>query len=1338
MNRVIGSALLIVAITSTARPADFASDIRPLIQQYCVECHSEDRAEADINLSRYKSAADLRNGVPDWIRVRRMLDSAQMPPKDSPQPNDAQFKQLQSWLRGFLSAEAEARAGDPGPVVLRRLSNAEYLYTIRDLTGVESIDPTAEFPIDGAAGEGFNNVGDALVMSPSLLRKYVDAAKEIAQHVVLLPDGIRFSAAVTQRDQTDELLREIRTIYQTYTSERTAQKIQLPGIKFNANRGGGLPVQQYLRALVGNRRQLSTGQQTIDQVAADHKLSPKYLHELWTVINDPPTEPSFLIKHFRDRVRQSGPQDITPLANEIALWQQSLWKFNVVGHLRPDGTSKSWMEPASPITQRQEFRVPLPTTEDESGTNLSLATNDIAKDHLPAKILWVRPRLEFRDHKSIGLQQAATLSKRLPGLIQAEIARTADYLHAVRQELDSDTRVTELANEHDLNPELLNKWIDYIALNRSNETKITGQLSKPLTNVHDHAKVSGWGTDTTTSLLTNRSDDPIRFLTLTIPARGIVVHPSPGEDIKIAWRSPITGRYHIEVTVADADGVCGNGIAWSIRHLSAGIDASITGGTIENGGREHFKSTSSLSVNPGDVVSLIINARDNSHVCDSTHVTMRLTPLNQSLPQWDLDVDVVDRVASGNPLSDSHGNADVWHFCKSTTQSDHDPLPSPDSSLARWRRSVRDNAPSAKTMQHAQAVAETLTTTDRDGLSQADQQLRSQLLSWTGPLDWIAMIEQPVDPKDLDQNANEQVTYELHPSITRDAEFVTSAVVNGDQASCAQVFALINTDIPDGLTAAHPILVSSGSAARIEQELDRFRRLFPETLCYPQIVPVDEGVTLTLFHREDEHLRRLMLSDKETGRLDRLWEELLFVSHEPLKMVVALEQIREFATQDRPDLESVFSPMVEPIAQRAQQFQRRLKSAESVQVNAVIQFAARAWRRPLDANEKQALRSFYQQLRDEQIPATESMHLLLTRVMTSPAFLYRIESSGDQVPSAPVTDIELATRLSYFLWSSIPDAALTNIAQGNELSDYQTLATQITRMLDDQRVRRLAIHFACQWLHVRDFATTTEKSETLFPEFASIRDDIQEEAVQYFEDLFRNDRKVTDMIDGTHTLVNQRLARHYGIEGVAGSRWRRVDVQQNGRGSVFTLASVLASQSGVSRTSAILRGNWIYETLLGQRLPRPPANVPSLPETTPAGLTGRELIEMHSKTSACAKCHERIDPFGFALEGFDTIGRRRADAIDTTATLMDGTRIDGVDGLRHYLIEKRKDDFVRQFCRKLLGYALGREIRLSDEPLLDEMTQKLSQNGYRVRVAVESIVMSRQFRERRSASNRDP
>ena len=286
----------------------------------------------------------------------------------------------------------------------------------------------------------------------------------------------------------------------------------------------------------------------------------------------------------------------------------------------------------------------------------------------------------------------------------------------------------------------------------------------------------------------------------------------------------------------------------------------------------------------------------------------------------------------------------------------------------------------------------------------------------------------------------------------------------------------------------------------------------------------------------------------------------------------------------------------------------------------------------------------------------------------------------------------------------------------------------------------MAEQFACQWLHIRGFDQNDDKNEQRFPEFAILRGDMYEESVRFFEDLFRNDGSVFDMLTADHTYLNERLANHYGIDGVKGEAWQRVDgMQAKGRGGVLGVATVWAVNSGASRTTPILRGNWVYETLLGEKLPRPPADVPQLPASVPSGLTARQLIEKHSSLPECAKCHERIDPYGFALEQFNPIGRLRPASVDTRTQLADGVRIEGLIGLREHLAIKRMDDVIKQFCRKLLGYALGREVALSDLLLIDEMQRQLKTNDYRFSSVVEAIVLSPQFQKIRGqlAKNQD-
>ena len=319
---------------------------------------------------------------------------------------------------------------------------------------------------------------------------------------------------------------------------------------------------------------------------------------------------------------------------------------------------------------------------------------------------------------------------------------------------------------------------------------------------------------------------------------------------------------------------------------------------------------------------------------------------------------------------------------------------------------------------------------------------------------------------------------------------------------------------------------------------------------------------------------------------------------------------------------------------------------------------------------------------------------MLARVLVSPAFLYRLEKPppGDESGAG----LRLGAGEPAELFPLVVDARRTSCdeaAASGRLHRPEVLAAQARRMAKDPRVRRLATEFACQWLHIYDFDSLDEKSPRHFPTFAGLRGAMQEEAILYFTDLFQNDGSVLSVFDGDHTFLNEALAKHYGIPGVTGPEWRRVDgVKKYGRGGILGLAATLAKQSGASRTSPILRGNWVAEVLLGDKLPRPPKNVPQLPDDEAAtqGLTVRQLVERHTSDPRCASCHVRIDAFGYALEAYDAIGRRRDRdlgdrPIDTASRLRDGTEFDGLDGLRRI----PGDDAARRLDPAVLPQAVG-------------------------------------------------
>ncbi len=1001
----------------------FSSQILPLVTEYCGSCHSTEKQKGDLDLERFASLEAVRRHPKIWQSVAAQLKDNEMPPKDKPQLSPSDKARLSEWVTSLLDGLARERAGDPGPVVLRRLSNAEYTATIQDLTGVSSLDPAREFPIDGAAGEGFMNTGQALVMSPALVTKYLDAGKAIASHAVLLPDGIRFSAGTTRRDWTDEILLQIRAIYREFADPLQGEKVNLQGLIFSHDEGGSLPLERYFVATLADRGALHTEVKDAKALAHEHGLNEKYLSTLMAMLRSEQSSPLLQEMHTRWHLAETG--DAAEITREIARWQKVLWKFNRVGQLGKLGGPYSWMEPLVPLAARQELELKIPAVPAGQDATLYLVASNGGDGNENDLAVWERPRLVVDGKPDIMLRDVVVRSQ--------------------------------------------------------------------------------------------------------LPEAGSIplVFGSTSEGVPIAPES--------------------------------------------------------IAIHAPSVLAIRVPAE----------------------------------IAAGRKL------------------------------------------------------------------------------------------------------------------------VVTGMLQSGPSQEGSVQFQLLTTP-PDGralkgLSPTGPVIVHDGTTARgrFEKTFDEFRQLFPAALCYTKIVPVDEVVTLTLFHREDDHFTRLMLDDTQKGKLDRLWDELRYVSQDALARVDAYAQLMEYATQDADP--KVFEPLREPIRTRAAAFREQLVATESSHLKGVLEFAGRAYRRPLQEAEAKELHVLYQRLREQELSHEDSIRLLLARIFVSPAFLYRAEIPGPGEKQAPINDWELASRLSYFLWSSSPDVRLREAAAAGTLHLPDTLNAEMRRMLADPRARRLAVEFACQWLHIRDFDALDEKSERHFPDFAALRGDMYEEAIRFFTDLFQRDGSIFEILDADHAFVNGALAKHYGIPA-QGEEWRRVDgLRQFSRGGVLGQAALLAKQSGASRSSPILRGNWVAEVLLGDKLPRPPKDVPPLPEEEGTeNLTVRQLTEKHSSDPRCAGCHMRIDAFGFALENFDAIGRRRerdngGRLINNRSTHMDGTELEDIGGLREYLLTKRRDDFLRQFCRKLLGYALGRGVQLSDEPLLSQMQTDLRAKEYRVGAAIEAIVQSRQF-----------
>ncbi|MFP6700742.1 MAG: DUF1592 domain-containing protein, partial [Planctomycetaceae bacterium] len=1046
---------------------------------------------------------------------------------------------------------------------------------------------------------------------------------------VLTPEGIRFSPYTTQRDQTDELLARIQGFYHQFTDESGGSAVNLQGIKFTTNQGGRLPVARYLAATLAEREALASGAKSIKAVAQERNLNVKYLGMLWMTLSADKVAEGTILGDLQSRWRATKSGDPGNLVAEIEQAQKKMWKFNSIGHMGREGGPPRWMEAVGVrtlVASRQDLKWKLPAAADGKDIVFYLATGDAGDGNDHDYVVWKNLRLEGGGRPSLPLRDVAGLQQRIDRQRLKMLGHTASYLAAARA-VNADSDVAKVAAAHNVDAETLKVWLDYLAVGRSSAVKVEGHLTK---KTNSRKGITGWSAHSSDSLpmVVANSSDKNENIPGLAKAHSVAVHPTPTHYAGVGWQSPVDGVVRVEATIADAHFACGNGAEWLLQHRTAGKAGTLWQGEYELRGSATMTPTN-VAVRTGEMLSFLVGPRKGEHTCDLTSITLVISEAGGAKRVWDLVRDVSPNLQAGNPHADNHGNQKTWHFYQGEMAKVHkggSPILSvpPNSILAEWL--AEQNA--GKRSELARRVQALATGAARKDVNSPDALLQRQLRTLSVPVDLPTLrkdlkpgerfgrhpLGHAVDPADLVVLAPEVIEFRVPAELARDRELVGTAELDARHGyeGSVQVQVLASRPATLSVSANDPILVREGSPARerIEGPVSRFCNLFPPALCYARIVPVDQVVTLTLFHREDEHLRRLMLDDRQAANLDRLWDELFYVAREPLKYQVAFEQIREFATQDRPDLVKAWAPYVKPANDRADAFRQQLIATEPVHVEAVVELAGRAWRRPLTDSEKQGLRGLYQQLRSSDIFHEEAIRLTIARVLTSPAFLYRKEQPAPGYKAAPVSDLELANRLSYFLWSSMPDAELRRIALAGTLTSQRALVEQARRMLDDPRTRRLAIQFACQWLHVRNFDQNDDKNEKLYPEFATLRGGMYEETVRFFEDMFRNDGSILGFLNADHTFLNEALAKHYGIGGVGGAQWRKVDgVREKGRGGVLGMATVLASQSGASRTSPILRGNWVFETLLGERLPRPPANVPDLPDKVPSELTARQLIE---------------------------------------------------------------------------------------------------------------------------------
>ena len=598
------------------------------------------------------------------------------------------------------------------------------------------------------------------------------------------------------------------------------------------------------------------------------------------------------------------------------------------------------------------------------------------------------------------------------------------------------------------------------------------------------------------------------------------------------------------------------------------------------------------------------------------------------------------------------------------------------------------------------------------------------------------------------------------------------------------------------------LVVPAGQRARYEAAFAKFSAIFPDAFYvkergrfYPDDSE-DNGRLLSAgFHnvmgytRDDAPLSELILDEKGQKELERLWDQFEFTADYTARTYVQFYDNQSGEVLGNGPESGTLRPVDKPLTEESvvlsfersfvakaeadsnnardnavaiqaikdhftrvnatlRTIERERLEAEPRHLDALMAFAARAYRRPLSAAERADLLRFYRSLRDQKnLSHEEAMRDSIVSVLMSPYFCYRVDltSDGTRKPTVALSDYGLASRLSYFLWSTMPDAELLARAAAGDLKNGAVLRGQIRRMLKDDRARGFATEFGGNWLDFRRFDESNTVDRERFPTFTNdLRAAMFEEPIRLIADVIANDRSLLDLLYGNYTFVNPVLAKHYGMADVTGGNdhWVRVDrARDYERGGLLPMAVFLTQNAPGLRTSPVKRGYWVARRVLGEVIPPPPPVVPELPnDEAKLDLPLREVLAQHRRNPACASCHARFDSFGLALENYGPVGETRTKdlaghPVDTQASFPGGNQGSGLAGLQTYIRANREKDFLDNFSRKLLVYALGRSLLLSDEPLVQRMNTKLAASEYRVSALIEAIATSPQFLTRKGTND---
>ena len=1111
-------------------PADeYQDQILPYMKTYCMECHAGAEAKGELDLTKFNSNTDVVQSFRRWKNVIEFVQQGEMPPEEAKQPAITESNQVVAAIEAILISEAKRHAGDPGPVLPRRLSNREYDLGVRDLTGID-MRPTKDFPVDPAGGEGFDNTGEALRMSPNLLKKYLGAAQHVADHLVLKPSGIVFAP---------------------------------------------FPVTSY------NERKKLTEQAVIDFYAEHAVDTLDYLEAAWRYRHRPAGQAGLSIAEWADQpsVVLRSPNDRSIAARKATLSHRYLaivWQF------------VDRCDPALPLSRELQaswLAIPAPTSETER----------------PAELLAFRELIETT---------RKLLSGPPPELIQA------------------------------------------------------GAGNWPIRHLDFRAKVAQGRDQFDPTVM--KSEAQLRPIRVNAP------------DAKAPQPRSIFIRFEQGFSSDKAYVLVKRPLFSEADHLPRNDEER----------------------NKHKIVTL------RSVLTDAAPALMETLKFGRDPDGQEIDADsfVIQVPATIEiPLTVDFQRERTGHHLLLPVSLD------------------RDRSPNGSVLVHA---------------------------SWGEPEGsrWAPGVQHLIHP-------GSPVALELTTAAT--------AICHAFPDEFAHV------DNNRGLAAGFHLV---------------------------------EG-----FFRDDRPLVEKVLSDTENAELDRLWQELDFVTEsaetllrgfvwfERSEREVLHDERFDFLRSEDPDLvhESLLGKFEglyldklgikrvagtleteTPNAQHAMvhgffndirkglaRQQELLASAEPRGLEDLERLARRAYRRPLRPEEQESLRTLYRSLREEGQAVEGALRGVLTAILMSPHFSYHIPQVSEGPGVYPLSDEDLATRLSLFLWSSLPDEELLAVAAEHGLQDEQRLLAQTQRMLKDPRVDGFAREFLGQWLRYRDYLEKDPIHAEAFPGYTDeLRAAISEEPVRLATHLIQTDRPVTELLSSDVTLVNRVLADHYGgaiqqqyrqlreanpqplVSGGsgAGEDWRMVHgLKGEGRGGLMGMAVILTKNSVGERTSPVKRGFWTVHHLLGQHFPPPPADVPELPKSEKEAIrTIRELLADHVSNAKCAMCHKHFDGLGLAMEGFDALGRARTKdsagrPIDNRAELPGGTSAKGIPELIQYIEQHRRQEFLRTLNRKFLGYALGRSVSLSDEPLLSEMEAALKAHEFRFSALFEVVVRSPQFRKQR-------